>query len=413
MILGLFDQVLSSGTNFLVTVLISRRLNLDQLGSFGLALVVYAAVNGVAKGATSEVLVVRRSGSSKLLQNVDVSGALGTSLFIGVCAGVVSAVVGAAVGGDVGSALAVLGLGLPVLVAQDTCRFALMMKRRPGGALASDCTWLVVSVLLILLLPTAKMGPGAAIACWVGGAAPALAVAVLALGVRPALSGCAEFYRRSRALSNRFVAEFALISVSTVATSSLIVAFGGLQGAGKYRIALTAMGPFNTLIQGLVLVFTPQMARASSAYGVRRIAHRLGGVALASATLWFVVLAMSPDSLGDRVFGANWTASRSVVLLTVVGYLPLSAAFAASAGLRALGQAAASLRARAATVPMLLLAMVLGGSLARANGLLVAAAMASVVSTLAWWVAFERTVERLEATARLAQRTTLRSAYRT
>ena len=392
---GLLDQFASSATNLVLVLLASRQLSLSAVGALGIAMLVFVACNGLSKACTSEVLVVRHSASSPIVQRHATGCALSLACAVGTAAGTCCLVSSLFLSEPLAGAMRGISVGLPILLLQDAGRFALIVAQRAKIALASDLGWLLVSSALLIVVPLGPRESGLAVSLWVIGALAGAIIEFAFLGTPfVPIRSIMRFASSNIYLSKRFIVEYMLVSSSTLASSSVVVAFAGLSGAGIFRLAQTVMGPFSTLIQGLSLVATPRLVRLGDPVRVKRRATQLATAMLTISLLWLSLIAAIPSTLGEFIFGRNWTPARLTVVLTVAAHVPIAISFAAASGIRALADAKSSLRARVLIVPAQILAIICGGGLGGVNGIVVGAGVVNLAAVPVWWLSLNRSVAR-------------------
>ena len=119
------DQLLSSGTNFLLGVLVARTVGVRDLGAFSVAYATFTFSLGGVRSVASELLVIRHGALSAHEWRNGIKRSTGTALLAGIVIGAGSLIAGAILGGAVGAVLAILGVSLPFLLVQDVSRYAL------------------------------------------------------------------------------------------------------------------------------------------------------------------------------------------------------------------------------------------------------------------------------------------------
>src|SRR3954452_14582911 len=149
---GVADQVLSSLTNFGLSVVVARAVGAVGFGSFTLVFTAFTTALGISRAASSEPLMVHFSATRTPRWRLGTAQATGASLVIGVLLGLCCIAAGAIAGGLLGRPFVALGLALPGLLLQDCWRYAFFARGRGGSAFANDlvCALVLLPVLVVL-----------------------------------------------------------------------------------------------------------------------------------------------------------------------------------------------------------------------------------------------------------------------
>src|SRR6478609_7760723 len=83
---GVLDQALSSGSNFLIAIIVVRRVSPEQFGAFSIVVIVYVLAVGAGRALNTEPLVVRFGGTPSAVRAAS-RHALGFAIVLGVCLG--------------------------------------------------------------------------------------------------------------------------------------------------------------------------------------------------------------------------------------------------------------------------------------------------------------------------------------
>ncbi|WP_091671148.1 hypothetical protein [Amycolatopsis marina] len=376
---GLADQAVSSMTNFAVGIYVARTLGVTEFGVFTLAWVTYGLVLNISRGLTTDPLVVRFSGVSPAAWRAAVARSSGTALLIGLVSGVVSVLAGLAIGGGLGAAFVALGLVFPMLLLQDSWRFAFFAAGQGRKAFVNDVVW--GAALIPALVLAAQQGSVFwFVLAWGVSGGVAAGFGYLQSGVVPAGVQAAVWLRQQRDLGPRYLVE----NVSNSGASQLrmygLGAIAGLSEVGAIRGAELLLGPFLAVLMGLSLVAVPEAARV-----LRRSPHRLpkfclvlGGSQAAAALVWGCALLLVPDIAGEFVLDSVWEPASALILPVTLSVTGAGLVAGAASGLRALGAARRSLRSQ-----LIASAGYLGGGLAGAT--IAGALGASWGSAIAMW----------------------------
>jgi hypothetical protein len=166
-------------------------------------------------------------------------------------------------------------------------------------------------------------------------------------------------------------------------------AIAGLASVGAVRGAQLLLAPFFAVLLAMSLVSVPEAARV-----LQRSPRRLplfcillgGGEAVAGAIWGLALLFLLPGEVGQELLGPVWPSAYALVVPTTLVFMGGGLMDGASAGLRALGAARRSLRAKliasAAYVSCGLAGAAVGGAAGSVWG--VAAAIYFGVAVV-WW----------------------------
>ena len=132
------DQALSSGSNFLLSLVLVRSVSPHSFGAFGIALVTFHAVLSLSRTQVSEPLVIRFSNSSDEDWKRASRSSTGFALTLGVLGASGMVIFGLFTAGALRTSLLTLAIFLPVLLVQDAWRFAFFAQGRPARAAAND-----------------------------------------------------------------------------------------------------------------------------------------------------------------------------------------------------------------------------------------------------------------------------------
>jgi O-antigen/teichoic acid export membrane protein len=346
---GLADQALTSLSNFALSAIVARTVGPIDFGAFSLGFAAYLTTISISRALVAQPLLVRYSGSSLSDWRRASSSATGTALLLGVTAGVMCVIAALFVHGILGDVLLAVGVAMPGLLVLDIWRYAFFAAARGISAFIVDMS---VVVLLFTSLGLIAVSGSVTVVwpilLWGGSAATVAIGTALRVGVLPRPFWARKWWTGQRELAGRYVAEAATDSVATMVTYNGIALIAGLAAVGALRAATLVLGPVGILLQGTNLVAIAEAVRL-----LKRSRRRLrNGCLLLSAVLtgatvtWGAVSFAIPDNLGQTLLGPTWESARGVLLPAVVATAGTSASVGAWVGLRALGAARQSLRAR-------------------------------------------------------------------
>ena len=107
---GLADQVMSSLTNFAVSIYVVHALGAVQFGAFSLAYVTYGFALNASRGLATDPLMVRFSGTDLPTWRRAVTDCTGTAAVVGLIAGACALAAATVLSGPAGAAFLALGL---------------------------------------------------------------------------------------------------------------------------------------------------------------------------------------------------------------------------------------------------------------------------------------------------------------
>lgn len=387
------DQAASSLSNVIVSVLVARSFDSPApFGAFGLAMIVYYLVAGGARSVIGHPLLSLYSPLETETRRSVIPDLQGAALCIGLTCSAILAATSAALGGMSGSALLALAMVLPLLLVQDTWRFAFVVDR-PGAALAIDVVWLVAVLMTFPFAPTSAGVAWYVMAWGLCGGLGAVVGTGLARGLdrRPQplrwLLGHSE-------VGFRFLGEyFTAQAVGHIVTTS-VGAIAGLGALGSVRASQVYYGPHNTLHQGIYMVVVPEGAQSRG--DPERLRRMLIVVSLGLATLsalWMCVGLLLPTAWGETLLGGAWSGAHEIMLPMGVAMIAAGVSSGGLLGLRSLADAKRSLKARLWITPWLIVCPLAGTVAGGATGFAVGFAIARAIGAFIWWWTFNRALD--------------------
>ncbi len=386
---ALADQVLSSGTNFVLTVFAARLLGPDHFGVFALLSAAFIVASGVIRGLSGEPLMVLFSGVRFAEREAAARRATGAAVTFGVVVGVPVLLTAAAAPVPGRAALLVLGVAFPGLILQDALRYALITLGRPKAAFASDAIWALVEFPLIGLV--AVSGPTLAplVGAWCAGGVVAGVVVAAGTRVWPTFA-VRGWIAEHGAMGLRFAADFVISQAGGQIAIFALGLFAGAAQAGTFRVSQAVFGPLVILFVGARVAVLPELIRlGDSAPGrfvpaVKRLAVVLATVPVVLGVIVFAV----PASVGATFFGETWRSARTLVPAMTVNAASGGVETGAVTGIRAVADASGGLYARALIGTLTLAAAVIGAALAGAPGAAAALAVVAPLAAVGWWRQF-------------------------
>ncbi len=334
------DQVLSSGTNAALTVLVARSVGAEQFGAFALALVVFVYAVGVVRALVSEPLVIRFAGAQPDERARAIADSAGAAVLVGTGLGLACVTGGAVVGGQEGSVILALGVLLPGLVLQDHWRTAFFASRRPRSAFANDAVWAVLQIGAVLTLTAAgRTGSVPYLLAWGGAAAVAAVVGAAQVRRRPQILGGLRWLADHRSMGRRLTGGFLVDQGAVQAVVLLLGAIVGLAAVGAVRGAQTLISPVRVLLATVSAVALPAFSsRVADGGRVLRPAVLVSLVAGSAAGAWAVAAVLVPDDVGRALLGDTWPGAEPLVGLVGTQWTAIAVATAFAIALKALAR---------------------------------------------------------------------------
>jgi O-antigen/teichoic acid export membrane protein len=392
----MLDQAMSSLSNVVVTIMVARVLDPTGFGAFSVAFVAYQVAVGGVRAVVGEPWLSAHSTDEPGEKRRAMSDLVPASLVVSIVCSAVILALAMVNGGAVKPALVALAIVFPYLGVQDALRFVAVVDR-PAVAVASDGAWFVVGAALVAVAPS-DAAPEWFVVAWGVGGAVGGAIALVLMRVPLQTGRAVRWLTSHRTMSSAYLGEY----VSAHASGQLmLLGLGGIAGLaalGAVRAAQVFYGPLNTLFGGIYMALVPDGARQRHRPdALVRMMVAATALITGAAALWMMAGLVMPDRLGTALFGRTWTDAQDLMLPMGLATVAGSAATGGLAGLRSLGAARRSLRARLYSLPPLVLFTLVGAATASAIGYTIGFALANAVVTVVWWVAFLGAVRRLGA----------------
>lgn len=381
------DQGLSAVSNVALTVVIARSADVDGFGQFAVAFLIFSLLVGFARSVIGQPLQVRASDETASHRR-DYQEALGASVIIGAIGAILLALTAAVIRAHLGKTLLVVGLCLPLLLLQDTCRFVFFSSDRANRAAANDALWTLVEFVLLGIMVQVGIRDAAVLAlAWGVGAAVAAMYGMYQLGLLPVFASAASWVWRQRDLGGYFAAEFVLGQGAGQASVLLLGFVGTTSGLGSLRAAQVLLGPL-AICGAAAFTFTiPEVARRPNLSGSRRqqiswlVAAAMGAV----TALYAGVLLLLPDQLGVALLGDTWRGASQVLLAASAAAFANAVSTGPAAVMYGLGRARATFGLHLLAAPLIPIGVLLGNALGSTSGAAWGIAIASAIVVPAWF----------------------------
>jgi O-antigen/teichoic acid export membrane protein len=396
------DQVISSLSNFALSVLVARQVTVSEYGAFALSFALYGYLVTVSRLLVSQPLAIRFSGANPDEFAHAARQSTGAAIVVALVPAAGMTVAGVWVGGTVGPTLITTAVLLPGLLLQDSWRTVFFARGHPRAAAANDAAWGVAQVVFVLAVAAAAYASavGYLLAWGLAGYVAATLGAVQA-GLLPAPREAWRWLAAHWDLSRYFVSELVAINGATQLMLVLVAAIGGLAVTGALRGAQVLTGPVNILaLSGMAFVI-PELARRHWIVGRRllRAGLAVSAVVVVLATAWGLLLLALPDVVGEQLLGRTWASVDSILVPTVIGTVISVASLGPTCGVYAMKRPRVLFPLQLMAAPAFLIGgvggVLIGGAFGAATGIALAYAFNAGMA----WVRFI-VVARLTATAR-------------
>jgi O-antigen/teichoic acid export membrane protein len=383
---ALIDQVLSSGTQLLLIVLVAREADPTTFGAFSVALIAHGFLLGVMRAAIGEVVLLRCRADPSTMRYEACRG-LFLALLAGLAAGLGLAGAGAAVGGEVGHFLLLVALAAPLVYGQDLMRYVAYGVGRVDDAILTDGVWLAVQAAASAILLAAGEGtPSRLVLAWVLGAAVGGVVVAARQHLWPRAVAVRRWWADERARASGFLADFIVSNGMWQGSFLLLGALLSLEELGALRVAIVAVSPLANLLAGVRTLTLAHLAglRTQPARACRRAAQ-LGLVLAGGAAVYGIGLVLLPDRWGSELFGETWSEAAVLVGIVALGEVMRLPTFAAIDLVKVLGAPFDLVRTRLAGGICVVAGLVLGAVVAGPGGAAVGTTVGYMLNLTIWW----------------------------
>jgi hypothetical protein len=383
---AVLDQLLSSSSQLLLTVLVAREGGAATFGALSVALVSHGFVLGCVRAVVGEVAVVRlRRAPGRQVAEARVT------LLLGLCTSAVAAagflLASFLIGGSIGTFLALFALAAPFVQVQDLRRYLAFAEGRVGHAIALDGTWLAVQVVVSsFLIVSGSATAERLVLAWIAGAAISALAAVIVGRWRPSSATLRTWLRDDGTRAASFVGDFV---VSTGLTQAAFLALGAilsLEEFGGLRLVFVSLSPLANALAGIRALTLGQYTR------LRDDPTRARGIALAVAAVfgglsaaYGLALVLAPVSWGEAVLGDGWSEAHRYVGVLAIGEALRMASFPAIDLIKSSSRPLALVRTRVVLAAIGVVALVSGALLGGPLWAAINATGAAAISALVWW----------------------------
>jgi O-antigen/teichoic acid export membrane protein len=382
------DQIVSSGTNLLLSLLVARSLTVDGFGAFAVAFTIYSFLIGAGRALISQPLIVRYTAKPPEEFHEASRAATGAATVLGLGSGAVTVGAGFVIGGAVGASLLAIGFLLPGLLLQDMWRVVFVAEGRPAAAFVNDVIWGVVQFAAVgaFIWQDEKSAP-AMLVGWGGAALVAAVIGGFQFRGHPRIRASFAWLGQQRDLLGYYGASFLSVMGANQVALLLIAGLGEPADVGALRAAQVVLGPLNLAGYTLSAFALPEIARRNlSGRTAVKVAVGLSALMVTADLIWGLALVFLPDSVGVALLGASWTNAQAVLLPTLLGIVAIGFGFGASTLMVARGFAKETFWTSALLAPGFLVFGLLGLQMWGAPGAALGLALAQVVvAPVVWW----------------------------
>ncbi len=395
---AIFDQGLSSGSNLVLALIVSRVGTAQELGSFTIAFTWYLVSIGLVRGMINEPLLIfaRRSDDHPVdmgyLRTASrLGGLLAVQLFF------IGLIVAVAAPHALDGFLAAFAIATPAACLQDTVRISAFARLRPTAAVLSDVAWLVLEIPLLIGLATGAivLAPHVLVLVWgLFGLLSALPFLPLTFRGEKGTSWRSVAHT-NRELSPALFLDFVSTQLSTQAALLIAVAIVGTAAVGAYRAVLIVFGPLGVAFFGLRTLLLPNIVGLKDhPERLRRSIIEISALCAGGAVAITAIVAVVPTDTMRSLLGSSWPAGLALLVATGVAQVLNGAGVGPRAGLRVLTDGGAIVTTRVGYLVTCLVAAPLGAALIGITGFSLGLAAAELALTTFSWVALRTSFRR-------------------
>jgi O-antigen/teichoic acid export membrane protein len=324
---GLLDQLVSSATNFGLSLVAGRLLGVSGLGVIAIGFSAYLIVLGFHRALVSEPLIVASITNPEVRRRATRSSISATA-GLGLASASIVALVGLWIGGPIGRGLLIFAPWLFPALLQDLWRMLLFRDDRGGAATANDAVWLVTMAAL-LATSHGFRADWTVVACWgLGATASAiLGFAQLRVWVAHPRTSRDWLIREAWPVGRWFAAESSVYTAASQVVVFLLAGLIGTAAAGGLRSVQVIFAPLSLLGPATALPGLPLMRKAiRESHGTaRKLALKLSIVLFLLTAGYLVASSVNEGGLLAAVFGDDFFRYRDLILPVGVHQLVLAA----------------------------------------------------------------------------------------
>ena len=397
---SVLDQGLSAASNLLLSVIVARTLDAAGFGAFAVAFLIFGLMIAVSRAIIGQPLQITFSAAPAAEWHAAARAAIAASILLGAVVGAVLAVTGLALDTVTGDALLAVGVCMPGLLAQDTCRMAFFSSGRAKQAALNDGLWTLLEFATLGLLIVLDVHTvWAFILAWGGSGTVAALVAVLVLHAPPRFRGSIRWVLAQRGLTGYLLAEHVLGEGLTQVGLLMVGVVGKASDVGSLRAGQVLLGPLNVLVTAASVFGIPEIARRRdmTPRERQRFCWTLTAGVCVATVVYCVLVLLLPDSVGRQLFGATWSGAQSVLPAFCAFYVAVAIGSGPGITLYGMGAARTTFGLNLIKAPILLVTLSVGIWQAGAVGAAWAMALTEAV-LLPFWIVKAQRIMRGSAT---------------
>jgi len=361
-------QVTSNASNFVLTVLVARALDVASLGVFALLMAVNGVAIGLARAWTSEPLIFKEASTRQFLEEDKYSAALLSTVAVSLVMGSVSALSVGLIASDLRLAIA-FGVALSFAVVQDTVRFALVDSNRAAHAFGVEALWLLIEVPIILA--TTPAGLSQFVSSWGLGAAASVLAGLLILRPRLDLQLAMKWFRSVKSVGPIYSIDYVVAGGMTPAVTFVVSAVAGLEASGWLRAAQMFLMPLSIFTMGMNFALIPEATRFVASGDIRasrRLPTLYGILVVLVALLCVVIYEVLPSGIPVALMGDAAEGGLAVLPFTAIALSIAAISVGPGLILRAMGMVRVSMLIKVYAAPISLIAVAVGAAWGGAIG---------------------------------------------
>lgn len=373
------DQALSSLSNMLATVVVARQLSMDDLGRFALIYSVYSFGLGLTRAYVQEPMLLTVGTLQAEERHRYIRRAYAAGSLVGLGIGLTCLLLAACVPSLREACVPVALLASP-LILQDVVRYHDFANKRADRAIISDAIWIGLFVGASGF--TDDLG-GIAIAWAASGVIAGVLVrpglVLHGLATRPQVG----WFTEHRSSGGFFTVDFLIGQAVQQCSIWFNAAFVSAASAGAYRAGQLFIAPLRTVSGAAIVALLPRMSQSEPdrivALATRYVRHNVFAAAVS-----FVAISVAPSSLGSHLLGEAWTDGRNVGRILCVAMAVAAFTQSRMLVIKATQMFSRSMKVRAAEMPVILAAVLIGTLAGGASGA-AAGFLGGAVIALPWW----------------------------
>jgi O-antigen/teichoic acid export membrane protein len=382
---GPVDQLLSSASNFALSVVAGRVLGPAGLGIVFVGFAGYLISLGFQRALVLQPLVVTSAGLG-IDERRSVTGQATTACAVGaVASSVIALVAGLLIPGDVGRGLRLFAPWIGPAILQDLWRAVLFRDGRGTSAASNDAAW-VLTMALTMPLVLWLRSEWAVVSWWGIGGLVGAALGFVQVKVRPhRLRAAWTWWRAGASLSGWLFLESAVVYAGAQGAVLILAPVLGSNDLGGLRAAEALFVPMSFLKPAIEL---PGLALMSGAERPGRelnaLAAKMSAAAVTVTLLYLLAMAVAGGQILERLFGGAFARFDTLIVPFGAGQVCAAVAVGFTVLLKGQrrGRALVAAGAVGAVVALTLSPFlgVVSGVRGAAWGLAVASAVASVAT---------------------------------